>query len=122
MGSMVQLYCAGCFRHVHITEATLVQLNHQFQVSPLLTDPVKTFIIINPSSDQEEVSKREKFEGCLNVDSLTDLTRHRRTKSEDFPVRVPCHTPKYGECWGADMPFANISENRLAKTISMAVG
>ena len=28
---------------------------------------------------------------------------------------------KYTECWGADKPFAKISEGRLAKTIGLAV-
>ena len=32
-----------------------------------------------------------------------------------------CIRPKYGEGWSADMPFAKISEKRLAKTISIAV-
>ena len=30
-------------------------------------------------------------------------------------------SPKYTECAGADKPFANIGENKLAKNISMAV-
>ena len=61
----------------------------------------------------------------MDKHNIKDLDGEMNSTSEDVQVESFTHLhqkPKYGECWGADMPFANISENRLAKTISMAVG
>lgn len=35
--------------------------------------------------------------------------------------RSPVKMTKYVECWGADKPFANITESTLAKNIGLAV-
>ena len=61
----------------------------------------------------------------LDTNNIKDLSDEKNKTTDDVQVGSFTHLhqkPKYGECWGADMPFANISENRLAKTISMAVG
>ena len=61
----------------------------------------------------------------MDTHNIKDLSDEKITTTDYVQVGIITHLhqkPKYGECWGADMPFANISENRLAKTISMAVG
>ena len=55
------------------------------------------------------------------MDSYSRKHLDSETYDQDGSLTRLAQKPKYGECWGADMPFANISENRLAKTISMAV-
>ena len=35
--------------------------------------------------------------------------------------RSPSKMTKYVECWGADKPFANITESTLAKNIGLTV-
>jgi adenylate cyclase 2 len=35
--------------------------------------------------------------------------------------RSPSKMTKYIECWGADKPFANITESTMAKNIGLAV-
>ena len=81
-------------RRVHITQQTLDHLDTMFSVTPHLTSPVNTYLI-------------NKTDSSYNPDLLTVPQHH--------------HKPKYGEGWSADMPFAKISEKRLAKTISIAV-
>ena len=61
----------------------------------------------------------------LDTNNIKDLSDEKNTTTDDVLNGSFNHLhqkPKSGEFWGADMPFANISENRLAKTISMAVG
>ena len=61
----------------------------------------------------------------MNKHNIKDMNSEMISTTTDVhdEINTRLHQkPKYGECWGADMPFANISENRLAKTISMAVG
>ena len=72
-------------------------LDSAFTVTPHLLDPIKTFLVNKDDSD-------------TNPDLLTVPPHHKYQ-----------HRPKYGEGWTADMPFAKISEKRLAKTISIAV-
>ena len=50
---------------------------------------------------------------ALSVASLAELTSGKSASRAT--------SPKYTECREADKPFAKISENRLAKTIGMAV-
>lgn len=38
-----------------------------------------------------------------------------------FRTRLSTKMSKYMECWGADKPFANISESTLAKNIRLTV-
>ncbi|KAI5716155.1 hypothetical protein M8J76_001790 [Diaphorina citri] len=89
---------------VHITQATLNQLGDKFKVEPgnggsrdpyLADHRVETFLIVQ---DEEKVD---------------DL----RTPSEIKTNRSPSKMTKYVKCWGADKPFANITETTLAKNI-----
>lgn len=96
---------------VHITKATLHQLDGKFEAEPgnghqrdqyLADHQVETFLIVAP--------KRQKVE--LTAQNETD---HRRS----FRTRLSTKMSKYMECWGADKPFANISESTLAKNIRL---
>ena len=92
-----QIITSTICSHVHITERTKIYLDSVFAVTPHLVDPIKTFLVIKDDSN-------------YNPDLLTVPSHHKYQ-----------HRPKYGEGWTADMPFAKISEKRLAKTISIAV-
>ncbi|XP_022248786.1 adenylate cyclase type 2-like, partial [Limulus polyphemus] len=104
---------SGVPGRVHITMATLHQLDNQFEVEPrqgLLNDQfrldhqVETFLIIPPKVIVEEIEEtRLKKKG-------SDTSTRCRTSSK---------MSKYVECWGADKPFANISETTLAKNIGL---
>ncbi|XP_065349214.1 adenylate cyclase type 2 [Cloeon dipterum] len=89
---------------VHITKATLLQLGSRFEVEPgnggtrdaLLDEhKVDTYLIIPPTHSGESDATADKGRG----------THAKMTK--------------YIECWGADKPFANITENMLAKNIGL---
>ena len=88
-------------RHIHITEATLSKLNNAYHAEPYLSHPIQTYLIV-----QDNIHT-----------SYQDLSARR--KSSQGSARTA--SPKYTECGGADKPFANISENKLAKNISEAV-
>ncbi|XP_076173456.1 adenylate cyclase type 2 Ac76E isoform X2 [Ptiloglossa arizonensis] len=102
---------------VHVTKATLLQLDNRFEVEPgdggsresyLARHNVETFLIIPPKKSSQENSK----------DDNGECTRGR-------PASVPSRSrpsskmTKYVECWGADKPFANIAEATLAKNIGL---
>ncbi|XP_059488765.1 adenylate cyclase type 2 [Neocloeon triangulifer] len=89
---------------VHITKATLLQLGNRFEVEPgnggsregyLDEHKVETFLIIPPKNSGENEIGGDKARGA-----------HAKMT-------------KYMECWGADKPFANITENTLAKNIGL---
>lgn len=101
---------------VHVTKATLLQLGDRFEVEPgeggsrekyLADHKVETYLIIPPKKTKEE----------------------KELKNGDSAARGPGPVPsrsrpsskmtKYVECWGADKPFANITETTLAKNISL---
>ncbi|XP_014292581.2 adenylate cyclase type 2 isoform X2 [Halyomorpha halys] len=95
---------------VHITEATLMQLNDKFDVEPgnggdrdqyLADHRIRTYLIV-PKGDR--VGRRKSSLGV-------SLAPPRQ--------RSPTKVTKTIECWGADKPFANISENTLAKNIGL---
>lgn len=46
--------CKLCFRHVHITEATLYKLNNEYHVEPYLSQPFQTYLIIPFKVKQKE--------------------------------------------------------------------
>ncbi|XP_049861378.1 adenylate cyclase type 2 [Schistocerca gregaria] len=119
---------------VHITRATLLQLNDQFQVEPgdgasreayLADHKVETFLIVPPKKNDggggqdgsagggggaQEGSGGGGGSNCLRAASTaSDLSRNRS----------PSKMTKYVECWGADKPFANIAESTLAKNIGL---
>ncbi|CAL1280436.1 unnamed protein product [Larinioides sclopetarius] len=96
---------------VHITKATLQQLDGQFEAEPgnghqrdqyLADHQVETFLIV----------PTKKPESLAPLLGEVDLRRSFRT-------RVSAKMSKYMECWGADKPFANISESTLAKNIRL---
>ncbi|KAF8774680.1 Adenylate cyclase type 7 like protein [Argiope bruennichi] len=98
---------------VHITKATLQQLDGQFEAEPgnghqrdqyLADHQVETFLIV----------PTKKPESLAPLLGEVDLRRSFRT-------RVSAKMSKYMECWGADKPFANISESTLAKNIRLTV-
>jgi adenylate cyclase 2 len=115
------------YRQVHITEATLSKLNNQFHVEPYLDSPIQTYLIVADEyhyqpqladeSLQPHSSCADLFVSALSVTSL--IEQPSRRKNSNGSGRTA--SPKYTECCGADKPFANISENKLAKNISMAV-
>ncbi|RZF36709.1 hypothetical protein LSTR_LSTR005022 [Laodelphax striatellus] len=104
---------------VHITKATLLQLNDRFLVEKgdgdkregyLADHKVETYLIIPPSKVREEEKLKQVEENgkeCLAADSCVNRNRS------------PSKMTKYVECWGADKPFANIAETTLAKNIGL---
>ena len=99
------------FSYVHITDETLQLVQNKFQVKLELTEPRKTFLVIDSKTGEAKRSKRVKRDR-LSVDS--------HSCREERKVH-PRQKPKNGECWGTHIPFSNISENRIAKTIGLAV-
>ncbi|XP_068085089.1 adenylate cyclase type 2 [Anabrus simplex] len=98
---------------VHITRATLLQLNDHFQVEPgdgasregyLADHKVETFLIVPP----------EKGEGASAENSMSLKADGAVSKNRSLSKMT-----KYVECWGADKPFANIAESTLAKNIGL---
>lgn len=94
---------------VHITKATLEQLDGKFDIEAgdgyqrdryLSDHQVETYLIKQPRKLQEETDQ-------IIVNSSAGSSRLRSTSKMH----------KYFECWGADKPFANISESTLAKNI-----
>lgn len=92
---------------VHVTTATYQQLDGKFEAEPgnghlrdnYLSDrQVQTYLIAPQKKDSAEE----------NTDKEND-NRHR-SMSKMY---------KHVECWGADKPFSNISENMLAKNIGL---
>ncbi|XP_076350937.1 adenylate cyclase type 2-like isoform X2 [Tachypleus tridentatus] len=94
---------------VHITQTTLHHLDNNFEVEPgyghsrdqyLEEHQVETYLIIPPKTD--------------NCDGVT-------TKRRSVLVRPKSMTKmsKSVECWGADLPFSNMSETELAKSIGV---
>ncbi|XP_013792014.2 adenylate cyclase type 2-like, partial [Limulus polyphemus] len=101
---------SGVPGRVHITMATLQQLDNRFEVEPrqgLLHDPfrlnhqVETFLIIPPK------------------EGVTDTKRTTKRSDSSTRCRTSSKMSKHVECWGADKPFANISEVTLAKNIGL---
>ncbi|CAH0385414.1 unnamed protein product [Bemisia tabaci] len=104
---------------VHITRATLNQLNNKFQVEPgdghkreayLADHKVETYLIIPPSRRNDGTT----VEGRLSCAGLQD-----ESSGLLKTYRSPSKMTKYVECWGADKPFANITESTLAKNIGL---
>ncbi|XP_075224793.1 adenylate cyclase type 2 Ac76E [Lycorma delicatula] len=106
---------------VHITKATLLQLNDRFLVEPgdgdkregyLADHKVETFLIVPPVPKQKDDKMKMSEENHKDFGGLnTNLCVTRN--------RSPSKMTKYVECWGADKPFANIAETTLAKNIGL---
>ncbi|CAL7936192.1 unnamed protein product [Xylocopa violacea] len=101
---------------VHITKATLLQLDNRFEVEPgdggsresyLAQHNVETFLIVPPEKTSQE--KRTDDNGECS----------RGPASIPSRLRPSSKMTKYVECWGADKPFANIAEATLAKNIGL---
>ncbi|XP_069960075.1 adenylate cyclase type 2 isoform X2 [Cherax quadricarinatus] len=94
---------------VHITRATLNQLDDKFQVEPgqgylrdqyLADHKVDTFLVVASKEDEGDG-------GAVGV-------------GEDRPrLKTATKMTKYVECWGADKPFASLAETTLAKNIRL---
>ncbi|XP_054285500.1 adenylate cyclase type 2-like isoform X1 [Macrosteles quadrilineatus] len=106
---------------VHITRATLDQLSDRFKVEPghgeeregyLADHKIETYLIIPPSKDNKSDEKKECSTNGLAVNS--DATPGQINRG-----RGSSKMTKYVECWGADKPFANITESTLAKNIGL---
>ncbi|XKL63974.1 hypothetical protein PGB90_006338 [Kerria lacca] len=110
---------------VHITKATLLQLNDRFQVelgnggereSYLADHKIETFLIIPPAKkDSKEI--REEINDTRKTSNGT--TGGEAVVANINRNRSPSKMTKYVECWGADKPFANITETTLAKNIGL---
>ncbi|XP_021918215.1 adenylate cyclase type 2 isoform X3 [Zootermopsis nevadensis] len=107
---------------VHITKATLLQLNERFQVEAgdggqregyLADHKVETFLIVPPTKAETEDGRRS------SSSSNTVLKADQSGLSSSSRNRSPSKMTKYVECWGADKPFANITESVLAKNIGL---
>lgn len=107
---------------VHITGATLQHLDDQFQVEEgngqtrdqyLSEHQVETYLIIPPKDKDNEMEGGFRDNGLLAPNHSGSLRgRPRRSRS--------CSKiNKYVECWGADKPFANITETTLAKSVRL---
>ena len=62
--------------------------------------------------------KTETQDGRRSSSSSTSALRADQTGVRN---RSPSKMTKYVECWGADKPFANITESTLAKNIGLTV-
>ncbi|XP_043284355.1 adenylate cyclase type 2 isoform X1 [Venturia canescens] len=100
---------------VHVTKATLLQLGDRFEVEPgdggsretyLADHKVETFLIIPPKKTKEE-------------NGLQENGRPHGPGPTPSRSRPSSKMTKYVECWGADKPFANITESTLAKNIGL---
>ncbi|XP_050442319.1 adenylate cyclase type 2 isoform X2 [Adelges cooleyi] len=107
---------------VHITRATMEQLNGRFAVEPgnggsregyLADHKVETFLIIHPSEQNGNGNSLQSRGGqqTENGGPVQDDGLNRN--------RSPSKMTKYIECWGADKPFANITESTMAKNIGL---
>uniref|UniRef100_T1J4X6 adenylate cyclase n=1 Tax=Strigamia maritima TaxID=126957 RepID=T1J4X6_STRMM len=102
---------------VHITNATLMQLNNKFEVEPgngylrdiyIADHKVDTYLIIPPKPKGKD---DPSLTGIKSSAGDGGSCRER--------VRSAVKMHKYVECWGADKPFANITESTLAKNIGL---
>ena len=62
--------------------------------------------------------KTETQDGRRSSSSSTSALRADQAGARN---RSPSKMTKYVECWGADKPFANITESTLAKNIGLTV-
>ncbi|XP_023240199.1 adenylate cyclase type 2-like, partial [Centruroides sculpturatus] len=93
---------------VHITKATLEQLDDRFEIEPgeghlrdqyLSDHQIETYLIVPPKEDEDKEPSLQKKGSCR--------------------ARSSSKMNKCMEGWGADKPFANISETTLAKNIRL---
>ncbi|XP_024080828.1 adenylate cyclase type 2 isoform X2 [Cimex lectularius] len=112
---------------VHVTKATLMQLNDRFKFEPgngaqrdsyLSDHKIDTYLIVpeTGSKKAEEKGPCDRRRSSLGL-PLTEGSLH---PTGSVRARSPSKMSKYIECWGADKPFANITESTLAKNIGLA--
>ncbi|XP_038050388.1 adenylate cyclase type 2-like isoform X2 [Patiria miniata] len=94
---------------VHITQATLDNLNGKYDVEPahgqqrsdyLSEQNIETFFIVDPKSRKEDI-----------LDSENNVQEGRGRPSKKIA--------HYLESWGADKPFANLEKVQLPKTVGV---
>uniref|UniRef100_A0A224XHA5 adenylate cyclase n=1 Tax=Panstrongylus lignarius TaxID=156445 RepID=A0A224XHA5_9HEMI len=110
---------------VHITEATLHQLNDRFQVEPgngssrdsyLSDHKIETYLIVPNKEAKKDGVIQGRRRSSLGLPLTGECGLH---PTGSVRSRSPSKMTKYIECWGADKPFANITENTLAKNIGL---
>ncbi|CAO1424898.1 unnamed protein product, partial [Diamesa serratosioi] len=113
----------GLAGRVHVTKATLEHLGDKFEVEPgfgssreqyLADHKIETYLIIPP-----------KLFSPFNKQSQTIIAICLYLQSTATPglpsrSRPSSKMTKYVECWGADKPFANITDSKMAKNIGLA--
>nr|CAD7408925.1 unnamed protein product [Timema cristinae] len=107
---------------VHVTKATLNQLNGRFEVDPgdggsrdsyLADHKVDSYLIV-PNKKLDAVGDSVPCDNDRRSSSLAGSEGSGGVK-----VKASTKMTKYVECWGADKPFANITESTLAKNIGL---
>jgi len=66
---------------------------------------------------------QQEAENLLQISGNNATAENSRFRQEESISRnrSPSKMTKYIECWGADKPFANITESTMAKNIGLAV-
>ncbi|EEB14364.1 adenylate cyclase, putative [Pediculus humanus corporis] len=110
---------------VHITKATLLQLNGKFESEPgfggdrepfLADHKIETYLIIPPKVNKDDTAVDLESIDNNKIDNKNDDDNNMKN---NLKTRSSSKMTKYVECWGADKPFANITEATLAKNIGI---
>lgn len=120
----------GIAGRVHITKATLLELDNRFECEPgdgmkrdtyLADHKIETYLIIPPKKLDAESNAGSRTQLCADSD-------RSRSRSHSFcsdmqqditPTRPTRPLMKHVECWGAEKPFANFVGPQTSKFQSL---